>query len=333
MARRGSVDSLSTEELERILTIRKREERLKRLRRMGADGRLADDAPPQPQPLPKPAVEPAGATERYRLAPVQDTPSRLMSIFLKIKHLPVRSWLASLKLNWVINRFLYIVEAAALLGLVWILWDTWQTRQELNREVSEAQKEIVEESFPTAAPTALIDVVVLPGGHTSPIEPGGARPGEAGGIPEHLLPLVAEYQPPPPPTPSPEQARRIVIPAIGVDHPIVEGDDPEQLKKGVGHHIGSADPGQKGNMVLTAHNDIYGEIFRHLDDLETGDEIIVYTLTRRYLYEVQSQRVVSPFDVSVIEPTRSGTITLISCYPYLVDTQRIVVVGALREEL
>jgi len=160
-----------------------------------------------------------------------------------------------------------------------------------------------------------------------------ARQGEAGGIPEHLLPLVNSYTPPPIPTPGPEHAVRIVIPAINVDHPIVQGDTYEQLKKGVGQHIGSANPGEVGNMVLTAHNDIYGEIFRRLDDLQPGDEIVVYTLSRQYVYAVQFRRVVDPWEVSVMAPTRTPAITLISCYPYLLDTERIVIIGALKAEL
>lgn len=324
------VDELGIEELEQILAIRKREERLKRLRRMEQEGRLVGVTPydrPTPPPLPRPTIGPAGATNRYRSAPVEEEPSGEDA---PAPHPRLR--LPSVNLRWISNRFLLFIELLAILGLAWILWDTWQTRQTLNREVSQVQKEIIEETFPTPNPTPLIGPVLLPGGHTSPISVGGAQPGEAGGIPEHLLPLVNAYTPPPIPTPGPEQARRIVIPAIDVDHPVVEGDDPEQLKKGVGHHIGSANPGETGNLVLTAHNDIFGEIFRRLDELETGDQVIVYTLSRKYIYAVQSQRLVEPTEVSVLAPTRGPTITLISCYPYLVDKQRIVIVGILVEE-
>jgi sortase A len=334
MRDRRPVDELTTKELERILAIRKRQERHQRLRRLDGEGRLVGvesaNGPPPP-PLPRPHVEPSGATNRYLTTPVDEPPSRL-AMLLDGFRLP-RWRFPSVNLRWVMNRFLLLIELAAVLGLAYTLWDAWQTRQELNREVAEAQHQVIEEEFPTPGPTPIIGVVLLPGGHTSPISEGGARPGEAGGIPEHLLPLVTAYEPPPVPTPGPEQARRITIPAINVDHPVVQGDDWEQLKKGVGQHIGSADPGIPGNLVLTAHNDIYGEIFRHLDQLEVGDEIVVHTLSRQYVYVVQSQRIVEPSDVSVLAVTRKPTITLISCYPYLVDTQRIVIIGALKEEL
>ena len=333
MADKRTVDELSIKELEQVLAIRKREQRLRRVRRMEEDGRLVGVTPretPTPPPLPRPSVEPAGATNRYRSVPVEEKKSWLAE---KVQLPRLRLRFPSLNLRWVSNRFLLFVELIAITGLVWLLWDTWQTRQELNREVSQVQQEIIEEAFPSPEPTALVGVVLLPGGHTSPIAEGGAREGEAGGIPEHLLPLVNAYKPPPIPTPGPEQARRIVIPAINVDHPVVEGDQPEQLKKGVGHYVLSANPGQTGNVVLTAHNDIYGEIFRHLDQLQVGDEITIYTTARKYIYTVQSQRIVEPTEVSVMAPTRNPTVTLISCYPYLVDTQRIVIIGALTVEL
>ncbi len=329
MANRRTVDQLSTEELEQIVAIRKREKRLERLRKMEADGRLAGarqrDSVDRPS-LGRPQVRPVGATTRYHSTRVEKERSRLAAALAKIS-------LPRVNLRWVSNRFLILVEIVAVAGLAWILWDTWQTRQELNREVTQIHKETIEEAFPTPSPTPLIGVALLPGGHTSPLAEGGARPGEAGGIPAHLLPRVNAYKPPPIPTPGPEQPRRLVIPAIDVDHPIVPGDDWEQMKKGIGHHIGSANPGEVGNVVLTAHNDIYGEIFRKLDELKVGDEVTVYTSSRRHVYTIQSRRIVEPTEAEVMAPTRGPTITLISCYPYLIDTHRIVVTGTLKEEL
>lgn len=124
-------------------------------------------------------------------------------------------------------------------------------------------------------------------------------------------------------------ALRIVIPAIGVDAPVVHGTEAESLKRGVGHYTGTADPGLSGNHVLTGHNDIYGEVFRDLPMLKPGDEVTVYTASARYRYIIRGWRIVEPTEVSVLDPTPGPTLTLISCYPYLIDTQRIVVVGDL----
>jgi len=193
----------------------------------------------------------------------------------------------------------------------------------LNQEVASALEQ------PTLTPTALITAVVLPSGHTPPTSEGGARPNEAE-IPEHLRPLVQSLANIPVPTQGPEQAVRIQIPEIRIDAPIVQGDGWEQLKKGVGQHVGTVNPGEDGNLVLSAHNDIFGEIFRDLDQLKPGDQIIIFTSQRSYSYVVIDTQVVEPTAVEVMGPTSKPTVTLISCYPYLVDNQRIVVSARLQ---
>ena len=171
----------------------------------------------------------------------------------------------------------------------------------------------------------------MPGGHRPPVDGQAPQPGEAGGIPEHLLPIVNAYVPPPIPTPGPETARRLEIPVLNGDYPIVQGDDWEQLKQGIGQYVGSGRPGKSGNVVLSGHNDIYGEPFRYLDRLKPGDEIIISTERQAYTYVVSEVQVVDPTDVWVMAPTDEARVTLISCYPYRVNTRRIVVFGELAE--
>jgi len=123
---------------------------------------------------------------------------------------------------------------------------------------------------------------------------------------------------------------RLQVPALGVDAPVVQGDGWEQLKKGAGQHIGTPDPGENGNIVLSAHDDIFGEIFRNLDRLKPGDVIILYTNQRQYTYVVTGTQIVEPTRVEVMAPTPNSTVTLISCYPYLIDNQRIIVSAVLQ---
>lgn len=223
------------------------------------------------------------------------------------------------------NFALLLIEVGAVVGLFYILINSATLLQTLNEEVAQA----FAQSAPTPSPTPLITAVVLPSGHTPPTAPGGARFNEAE-IPENLRPLVQALPPIVIPTPGPKQAVRIAIPAIGVDHPVVQGDSWEQLKKGVAQHLGTGDPGQPGNMVLSAHNDIFGEIFRDLDRLRPGDQVFLYTPAEKFVYAITGTRIVEPTEVSVMNPTVSPTLTLISCYPYLVDTQRIVVFAELK---
>jgi sortase A len=291
---RRSVDDLSIEELERVLAIKRREARLKKIQRFRAVGRAAGGAP---------EADAWGRPGPGEVAPAPARPRR--------------------RTVW--DVLLLLVEVAAVGGLVYVLVSGLGILRDLNQEVAQA----IAESGPTPSPTPLIQVAVLPSGHTPPTSPGGARPNEAE-IPEHLRALVQALPPIVIPTPGPRQAIRIVIPAIGVDAPVVQGDTWEQLKKGVGQTVGTADPGTDGNMVLSAHNDIFGEIFRDLDQLAVGDEIVVHTATQQYIYVVADSRIVQPTEVSVMAPTQNPVATLISCYPYLIDNKRIVIIAELQ---
>jgi sortase A len=215
------------------------------------------------------------------------------------------------------------VEVLAVLGLIGVLLSGLGMLRDLNREVAAALRP------PTPAPTPLLMAVVLPAGHTPPDAQGNTRPNEAE-IPEHLRPMMQSLTDLPIPTPGVEQATRIEIPAIKIDAPVVQGDGWDQLKKGVAQHIGSANPGQPGNVVLSAHNDVYGELFRNLDRLQPGDLVKLYTAQRQYLYLVDRTQLVEPTAVEVMASAGAPTVTLISCYPYLVDKQRIVVFARLQ---
>jgi sortase A len=223
----------------------------------------------------------------------------------------------------ILDGFLLLIEVSAVAGFLFVLFNGLQLIRDLNQEVAAALAQ------PTLTPTPLIVAAVLPSGHTPPDAEGRTRPNDAE-IPEHLRPLVQSLAEAPLPTPGPEQAIRIQAPDIHVDAPVVQGDGWEELRKGVGQHIPSANPGKKGNVVLAAHNDIFGQIFRDLDQLKAGDKIILYTNQRSYTYIVVNTQVVEPTQVEVMAPTNEPTVTLISCYPYMVDDKRIVVTARLQ---
>ncbi len=223
----------------------------------------------------------------------------------------------------VLDRLLLFVEVGAAIGLVLVLVNGAGLLDQLNREVTSA--------LGRTTPTPLITAVVLPSGHTPPNSPGGAQPNQEE-IPANLRALVQSLPIRAAPTSGPEQALVLDVPAIGkLGIPVVEGDSWDELKQGVGHHIGSADPGRPGNVVLSGHNDIYGEVFRDLDKLAPGDEIRVTTASQVFTYRVIGWRLVAPTDVAVMSATPRTTLTLVSCYPYMIDNQRIVVTAELAE--
>ncbi|MGB4677563.1 MAG: sortase [Aggregatilineales bacterium] len=307
MRDRRSVDDLTIEELEQILLMKKREARLARLERYKRTGRRRGD-------LPLPYEPPTGADDA--------------------EPLPYHSYLddePAPRRRTTRDTLLLTVEVLAVVGLLAVLVFTALSLRGINREAAQEQAEAVA-ALPTLEPTPLIRAVVLPGGHTPPTDGQAARP-NYDEVPARLRPLVEQQFTIPviAETPTPGQAVRIRIPAIGVDSPVVQGDGWEQLKKGVAQHLGTANPGEAGNVVLSGHNDIYGEVFRDLDKLQPGDEVILYTQTREFVYRVAHTRIVPPTEVSVMDPTREPIVTLISCYPYRINTDRIVVVAELVE--
>ncbi|MGD8813333.1 MAG: class D sortase [Anaerolineales bacterium] len=303
MARnRKPADELSIEELEALLARKKLEAREDRVRRFRRSGRAVNL---QPEPNAGTSLDPYWIDFEDDELEDRSTFKRRAGTFLRFS--------------------LLIIELAALVALGFIVYKGYTTLQELNAQADASMQ------LSTPSPTPLITAIVLPSGHTPPNDPGGPRPNESE-IPENLRPLVQSLASVPIPTPGPEQAQSLFIPALWNEPaPVVQGDGWEQLKRGVGQHIGSANPGERGNLVLSAHNDIYGERFRYLDRLNPGDDLLVTTATREYLYRVISISIVEPTDVSVMEATERRTITLISCYPYMVDDQRIVVAGELVE--
>jgi sortase A len=227
---------------------------------------------------------------------------------------PARTWR---------DRCLLLIEVAALFGLVLVVINSEQSRAATNQAVTDAQV------APAMLPVPLIGAVVLPDGHKPPTAPGGAAP-NFDEVPSHLRAYVQSITPVPISTPAQAQATRIQIPALNIDAMVLHGTDWEQLKLGVGHNVNSANPGERGNLVLAAHNDVYGELFRYLDRLKPGDEVVVYANQQRYRYMITGSRIVEPTQVEVMAPTSTPTVTLISCYPYLVDTKRIAVFAELQ---
>jgi sortase A len=299
------LQNLSVEELEKALLVKKRQSRLERFQRLSKKGYSANQA---------------------LVGQVETPPELAQSIPTPPPEKPRR--------KKIMDAGLLGLEVLALGGLVAVLVASFFNLQELNNEVSLAQQQVVQQQVvPTPTAPAPIGLARLPGGHSSPTSPGGAVPD----IPAHLqrwvqpnLSLASAGAVPVAPVQA-AQPTRIVIPKINVDAPIVLGVGWEDLKKGVGHLPGSAHPGERGNLYLAAHNDIYGEIFRHLDRLNPGDEYTIYAGEEKFHYVVKEKRIIEPTDVEVMLPTTEPIATLQTCYPYLIDTHRLVVIGELAD--
>ncbi|WP_241153752.1 class E sortase [Nocardioides pantholopis] len=80
----------------------------------------------------------------------------------------------------------------------------------------------------------------------------------------------------------------IRIPRFGDDYevPVLEGSSDTVLAAGFGHLEGTAEPGARGNYVISGHRVTHGEPLRGMPDLEVGDEILVETARAVHTYEL-----------------------------------------------
>jgi sortase A len=103
------------------------------------------------------------------------------------------------------------------------------------------------------------------------------------------------------------------IPRVGIEAPVLEGTDDWTLNRGVGHIEDTATPGASGNIGLAGHRDGF---FRALKDIASGDTIDLETTSGILHYRVERTWIVGPDDVSVLDPTREPSVTLVTCYPF-----------------
>jgi sortase A len=104
------------------------------------------------------------------------------------------------------------------------------------------------------------------------------------------------------------------IPRIKAELPIVEGTDPDDLEKGVGHYKGSSLPSQNGQIVLSGHRDT---VFRHLGELKIGDPLDVKVSNGSFTYKITHTKIVDSKDTSIITLQKDHEeLVLTTCYPF-----------------
>ncbi|MCY6960199.1 class D sortase [Clostridium brassicae] len=120
------------------------------------------------------------------------------------------------------------------------------------------------------------------------------------------------------------------IPKIDCKVPICEGIDKNTLKYSVGHFKDTPLPGDKGNCCIAGHRSYtYNEFFNRLDELKENDEIYIQNKKGKYKYIVYKKMVVKPTEVSVLNNTKEGEITLVTCTPIRVASHRLIIKGKL----
>lgn len=96
--------------------------------------------------------------------------------------------------------------------------------------------------------------------------------------------------------------------------PIIEGTDPDDLDKGVGHHAATAYPGQNDQILLSGHRDT---VFTRLGEVEIGDQLKVTLPYGEFYYEMVDSKIVDADDRTIIGSTAPDEQLVIStCYPF-----------------
>lgn len=121
----------------------------------------------------------------------------------------------------------------------------------------------------------------------------------------------------------------IRIPKMDIELPILLGANSINMKKGAVHLTETSYPigGNNTNSVIAAHRG-YGKakLFRNIDKLEYGDKIYIQNFREELTYEVYEIKLVTPDDISELAiQDEKDIITLITCHPYRVNTQRYIV--------
>lgn len=128
-----------------------------------------------------------------------------------------------------------------------------------------------------------------------------------------------------------EMMGSVEIPKINIKIPIYHTTEEEVLNKGAGHLEGSSLPvgGANTHAVISAHRGLpSASLFTDLDQLKEGDHFLIHVLNETLCYEVDKISVVKPEDTSALAvEDGQDLVTLLTCTPYGVNTERLLVRG------
>jgi sortase A len=125
---------------------------------------------------------------------------------------------------------------------------------------------------------------------------------------------------------------QLEVPRHDVRRLILSGASGSSMAFGPGHIDGTSPPDGPGNCVLAGHRDSWFAFLRHL---KRGDEILLKAPSMNRRYRVEGTLVTSMMDGSVLEPTESPQLTLVTCWPFFSlrsSELRYVVLCSLVEE-
>lgn len=131
---------------------------------------------------------------------------------------------------------------------------------------------------------------------------------------------------------------RLHIPKLNKKWVVVEGVSLADIKNAPGHYPDTAMPGKVGNFSVAGHR--MPAVFWDLDQMKTGDVIIVEDAKYWYTYQVTESRIILPSQTEVVAPVpgdpgakpTEAYLTLTTCNPKWDNYQRLIVHAKLSGE-
>jgi len=139
------------------------------------------------------------------------------------------------------------------------------------------------------------------------------------------------------------------IPSIGLEAPVMALEPRSHDEDGqpvsrmpvpdaylVGYDAESAEPGFGGNAIMTGHNNLWGAVFKYLDEVVIGDEIAIWSQYGVFTYHVSEIQILEeadqPYEVRLsnaryLELTVGDRLTLVTCWPRNGSSHRLIVVA------
>jgi len=125
------------------------------------------------------------------------------------------------------------------------------------------------------------------------------------------------------------QLGTIEIPKLGLRQRLMHGITMRNINLGPSHWPGTAMPGEAGNVVIAGHRVTNTRPFRNIDQLVSGDEVVLTVQGEQSTYRVSSSFVVTPDRTDITNPTATPTLTFFACHPPGSARQRYVVTADL----
>jgi sortase A len=125
---------------------------------------------------------------------------------------------------------------------------------------------------------------------------------------------------------------RLKIDRLGLNVVFVEGTDwAQDLSKGPGHYEGTSLPGLGRTTAIAGHRTTFGAPFRHIDELRSGDPVVLELPYATFRYRVFSHEIVKSDDWSVVRDRGFDTLVLSACHPLYSASHRWIVYARLQQ--